>query len=78
MAARKKKTAKKAARKAGRAKPASNVVVASKVKEAIKSRGVRMAGDFGDALNAKVHDMIAAAVHRCSANNRGTVRPQDL
>jgi hypothetical protein len=71
-AKRKKKTS------ARRAAPKSNVVVGSKVKEAIKRMGVRMAGDFGDALNSKVHETISAAVTRCKANNRGTVRPQDL
>ena len=76
MAARKKKTKKKAARK--RAAPKANLVVGSKVKETIKGHGYRMAGDFGEALNAKVHALIADAVARCAANNRGTVRPQDL
>jgi hypothetical protein len=73
MAARRKK---KATRR--RAAPKVNVVVGSKVKETIKGHGVRMAGDFGDALNAKVHEMLAGAVARCQANNRGTVRPHDL
>ena len=74
MAARKKK--KKAAPR--RKAPASNVVVGSKVKEAIKGTGYRCSGDLVDALNAKVHDMLSGAVARCAANNRGTVRPQDL
>ena len=83
MAARKKKTAKKktarkAARRPAKKAPAANLVVGSKVKETIKGHGFRMAGDFGEALNARVHLMIAAAVARCQANNRGTVRPQDL
>lgn len=75
MAARKKKAKKKATR---RKAPAANLVVGSKVKEAVKNQGYRMAGDFGEALNAKVHGLIESAVARCSANNRGTVRPQDL
>ena len=75
MAARRKK--KKAARRSSRAAK-SNVVVGSKVKEAIKAKGVRMAGDFAEALNAKVHEVIADAVGRCKSNNRGTVRPHDL
>lgn len=73
MAARKKKRA--AARKKA---PALNVVVGSKVKEAIKGTGYRCSGDLVDALNAKVHEMLEGAVARCEANNRGTVRPQDL
>ncbi len=75
MAARKKK--KKAARRR-KAAPLANVVVGSKVKETIKGTGYRCAGDLVDALNARVHEMLTGAVARCSANNRGTVRPQDL
>ena len=83
MAARKKKAAKRKAvrkvvRRAAKKAPIANLVVGSKVKETIKGHGYRMAGDFGEALNVKVHLIIAAAVARCEANNRGTVRPQDL
>jgi hypothetical protein len=56
----------------------SSLVVGSKVKEAVRSAGVRMAGDLLDALNASVNSTLKAAVARCKANNRGTVRPQDL
>jgi len=72
MAARKKK--KKARSKA----PALNLVVGSKVKEAVKASGYRCAGDLVEALNANIHATLARAVDRCGANNRGTVRPQDL
>lgn len=77
MAARK-KAKKKTAKRRPAKKPALNLIVGSKVKEAIKGHGYRMAGDFGDALNAKVHALLAAAVERCGKNNRGTVRPHDL
>ena len=75
MAARK-KTKKKVAKKraAKKAAPALNLIVGSKVKEAIKGHGYRMAGDFGEALNAKVHELLKAAVARCGSNNRGTVQ----
>jgi len=75
MAARKKKK-KKAAKRAK--KVALNVVVGSKVKEAVKGHGVRCAGDLIPALNEKVLGMLSDAVARCEANRRGTVRPQDL
>lgn len=79
MAARKKKARKKTSAKGKSSRAAKlNLVVGSKVKETIKGHGYRMAGDFGDALNAKVHALISDAVARCAANNRGTVRPQDL
>lgn len=74
MAARKKK--KKAARSKKAA--AANVVVGSKVKEAIKKSGIRCSGDLVDALNSHVHGVLKAAVARAKANKRGTVRPQDL
>lgn len=76
MAARKKKAKRKSPAR-GR-KPALNVVVGSKVKEAVKSHGVRCSGDLVEALNGKVLAMLSDAVARCEANRRGTVRPQDL
>ena len=78
MAARKKAKKKTAKRRPAKKAAALNLIVGSKVKEAIKGHGYRMAGDFGDALNAKVHELLAAAVERCGKNNRGTVRPHDL
>ena len=47
MAARKKKAKRKAP---ARRKPALNVVVGSKVKEAVKSHGVRCSGDLIESL----------------------------
>ena len=76
MAARKKKAKRKSSGR-GR-KPALNVVVGSKVKEAVKGHGVRCSGDLVEALNGKVIAMLGDAVARCEANRRGTVRPQDL
>lgn len=63
---------------AKKAAPKSNIVVGSKVKEAVKAGGVRSAGDLVDALNGKVHELLSGAIVRCKANGRGTVRPQDL
>ena len=83
MAARKKKTAKKKtakkkAAKGGKKAGGLNVVVGSKVKESIKKQGVRCSGELVEALNAHVLGVLNGAVARCRANNRGTVRPQDL
>ena len=78
MAARKKAKKKATKRRVTKKAPALNLIVGSKVKEAIKGHGYRMAGDFGEALNAKVHELLKAAVDRCGKNNRGTVRPHDL
>jgi hypothetical protein len=63
--------------KAGKGK-SGNLVVASKVKEAIRASGCRASGDLVEAVTAKVNAVIRDAVNRCKANNRGTVRPQDL
>jgi hypothetical protein len=55
-----------------------NLVVASKVKDMIRASGCRASGDLVDAVSAKVNNVLRDAVGRCKANNRGTVRPQDL
>jgi histone H3/H4 len=55
-----------------------NLVVASKVKDAIRSAGCRASGDLVDAVSAKVNSILKDALARCKANSRGTVRPQDL
>jgi len=54
------------------------LVVGSKVKEMIKSKGCKTAGDTLDALNDAVASMLQDAVARAKANKRSTVRPQDL
>ena len=74
MAARKKKKKKKAGRKA----TGLNLVVGSKVKEAIKATGYRCSGDLIESLNGEVHALLKNAVQRCADNKRGTVRPYDL
>jgi len=70
--AKKKKTAKKA--------PAvkESLVVASKVKAYIKSKGMMTSSDALAALNDVVHDILDKAVARTEANRRSTVKPQDL
>jgi hypothetical protein len=57
---------------------AASVVVASRVKDAVRGKGLRSDGGLPDAVNAKVVAMIAAAADRAKANKRGTVRPHDL
>lgn len=58
--------------------PREVVVVGSKVKEVIRSAGLRSDGDLVQAISDKVHEMLAAAIARAGANKRGTVRPYDL
>ncbi len=74
----KKTSAKKTTKKTTGAASVGNVIVTSKVKEAVKAGDVRMAGDFPEALNAEVQATIDKAIARAKGNNRGTVRPSDL
>ncbi len=73
----KKATSKKTAKKATAA-AASPVVVASKVKERLRQQDARMSGEFVDALNSEVDELIGRAIQRAQDNGRSTVRPQDL
>jgi hypothetical protein len=72
------RSAKKATKKAVAAATGGNVVVASKVKEAIRGQDVRMSAEFVDALNEHVNEVIARATERAKGNGRSTVRPGDL
>ena len=54
------------------------VIVGSKVKAAIKESGCMTSGELLDALNAKVHAMVADACKRAQGNKRSTVRAHDL
>ena len=54
------------------------MVVASKVKAYIKSKGCMTASDTLGALNCKLACVLEHAVARTKANKRSTVRPQDL
>ncbi len=54
------------------------LVVTSQVKEAIKKHEMQCAGDFCDALDKKLEEVIAKAVARAKSNDRKTVRSGDL
>ncbi len=53
-------------------------VVASKVKELLKSMNMMTAGDFADALSKEVENMVKRAGKRAEANGRKTVQDRDL
>ncbi len=57
---------------------ADNVIVTSKVKEAVKGLDLRLSSDVPDALNDKVHAMLKAGAERAKENGRSTLRPYDL
>lgn len=52
------------------------IISKSKTKEAVTECNV--SGEFYDALDAKVRELIKTAEQRAVANGRKTVRPQDL
>ncbi len=54
------------------------LVVGSKVKAFLKSKGVKTAGDTVEAVSDKVYCILDKAVDRTKANKRATVRPCDL
>jgi len=72
----KKKAAKKAAKKKAATKEV--LVVASKVKAYVKSKGMMSSSDAVAALNDSVYALLDAAICRTQANRRSTVKPQDL
>lgn len=55
-----------------------NLVVQSKVRDAVKKANLRLASDSVDALSKLVEDSIKKAAERCKANNRQTIRPSDF
>jgi len=66
------------AKKAAKKKAREVVVVGSKVKDVVRSAGLRSDGDLVQAVSDSVHDMLEAAINRAQQNKRGTVRPYDL
>lgn len=75
-AAKKKAAGKKATAKQG--SPKEVLVVASKVKAYIKSKGMMTSSESIGALNERIYAMLDAALARTEANRRSTVKPQDL
>lgn len=57
---------------------ADQLLVQSKVKEAVKGLELRMDSSLPEALNAKVVELLEAAAARAKENGRGTLRPYDL
>jgi histone H3/H4 len=72
------KATKKVAKKSNR----DVLVVASKVKEYIKTKGVDskilVAGDFAANLSEAVYGLIDKAIVRAQENKRSTVQPKDI
>ena len=73
--AKKKAAKKKAAKKSSKKEV---LVVASKVKAYVKSKGMMSSSDAIAALNDSVYALLDAAICRTKANRRSTVKPQDM
>lgn len=54
------------------------LVVASGVKEVVKKHEMNCGGDFCEALDKKMEQLVADAVARAKSNDRKTVRSGDL
>ena len=54
------------------------LLVASKVKEAIKDKGCNTSSDALDSLNMWVHWLLNQAAKRAEANGRKTVKGHDI
>lgn len=54
------------------------LVVASKVRAYLKSKGAMMSGELLQALDKKVHALLDAAVERTKGNKRSTVKSHDV
>ena len=70
--------AKKSGKTATKQAPVEMMLVASKVKNAIKDAGCNTAGDALDGLNAYVSMLVKQATARATQNGRKTVRSHDF
>ncbi len=59
-------------------KERESLIVASKVKAYIKSKGMMTSSDALGAISEAVYGMLDCAAARTKANRRSTVKPQDL
>ncbi|MBK6847560.1 MAG: hypothetical protein IPG96_08515 [Proteobacteria bacterium] len=74
------KVKKKAAAAPKKAKKSDRevLVVASKVKDYIKSKELQSSSEVVPALSEKIYALLDGAMERTRTNNRATVRPHDL
>ena len=54
----------------------ASLIVRSKIKGVVKN--MRFSGDFFDALDKKVAEVVKEAAGRAKKNGRATIRPHDL
>lgn len=56
----------------------ADLIVQSKLKDAVKNLDLRMDSGLADAVDEKVKDLLNQAAQRAKQNNRSTLRPHDL
>lgn len=54
------------------------LVVGSKVKAYVKSKGAMSSGELAGALSEEVYGLLDKAIARAKGNKRSTVQPKDL
>ena len=54
------------------------LVVASKIREYVKSNDCNTSGEFIGELNNTVYDLIDKAIDRAQGNNRKTIQTKDI
>lgn len=57
---------------------ASDLIYKSRIKDAIKEKGLLCDGDLPDAVSEEVSRLLDDAAERAQENGRKTVRPVDL
>ncbi len=60
------------------AKKKESLIVASKVRAYIKSKGMMTSSDALGAMSDALYCILDAAIIRTKANRRSTVKPQDM
>lgn len=55
----------------------AQLVVVSKLKEAVRNQDLRIGGEFAEAFNKSVNNLLVDALNRCKANGRQTVKEFD-
>lgn len=64
--------------KSKRSNPGEVLVIASKVKAYIASKGMRSSGDLAEALSDEVRKILDRAIERTKENKQQTVGPKNL
>lgn len=55
-----------------------SLVIGSKIKAYIKTKGLMCSGDLAESVSNLVREALDKAAERTQANKRSTVRPHDL